>query len=243
MKNKGVGFIDKENPPYFPIGKLHGELENKETQKAKAVIDLMKEKYMKLLFLFLLDEETLRLSQRELAERCQVSLGTVNKFLKDLKDVGYLKVFENKKRVLLKKKELISNWAHMFSNKLRVGFQKRRFRKVGGKQDWWKDKNVLKDTSSYFGGDVAAYHLTKYLEPEKVNIYTKDLAKLSKNLKIVQDREGDIEVLECFWADLYPQEKDELLAPPLVVFADLINQGDSRSLEAAGMIFKEYLEK
>lgn len=52
------------------------------------------------------------------------------------------------------------------------------------------------------------------------------------------DTNGEIEVYETFWEKGYEKEK---CAPPLLVYADLIINGDKRSLETAKIIYDQYL--
>jgi hypothetical protein len=52
---------------------------------------------------------------------------------------------------------------------------------------------------------------------------------------VVPDEAGTVTIYQKFWND------DAAAANPLVLYADLINQGDGRSLEAANILRNEAL--
>ena len=81
----------------------------------------------------------------------------------------------------------------------------------------WK---TLNGDNFKWGGENAGALLTKFLQPEKFIIYTKDKNELMKSLKLVPDPLGEIEVLDQFWFD---KESDENIVPSLLAYADLIN--------------------
>jgi hypothetical protein len=108
-----------------------------------------------------------------------------------------------------------------------------------------KDWEALEKLNFKWGGENAAAILTKYIQPEKYTIYTtENRVKLVRQLKLVPDPTGQVELLQQFWPDGEHPEKEELKAtvPPLLVYADLITNFDSRNREAAERIKKSYLD-
>jgi hypothetical protein len=49
---------------------------------------------------------------------------------------------------------------------------------------------------------------------------------------------GDVEILERFWKTEAEKQPEEL-APPLLVYADLLATGNQRNLETAKMIYEQ----
>jgi hypothetical protein len=88
---------------------------------------------------------------------------------------------------------------------------------------------------------VAAAKLTKQLKPEKVIIYAPEPpGKLIIEQKLRKTTAGDIEILKPFWT--FDHEFDALgIAPPLLVYADLMATGDDRNIETAEIIYDNYL--
>ena len=53
--------------------------------------------------------------------------------------------------------------------------------------------------------------------------------------------DGNIEILETFWCpELVNQPTD--IAPPLLVYADLMATADGRNIEAAKEVYERFLE-
>ena len=85
--------------------------------------------------------------------------------------------------------------------------------------------------------------MTHYLKPEVTTIYTRRPNNdLILDLKLRQDKTGDIELRERFW-DFQNIEPDPTVVPLLLVYADLMATGDPRNIETAKMIYDEYLQK
>ncbi|MBI4752750.1 MAG: hypothetical protein HY774_30035 [Acidobacteria bacterium] len=52
---------------------------------------------------------------------------------------------------------------------------------------------------------------------------------------------GNTEILRRFWIALQSEARKKQVGPPLVVYADLISIGDSRTRETAKIIYDQYL--
>ena len=62
------------------------------------------------------------------------------------------------------------------------------------------------------------------------------------DLKLRQDRNGDIELREKFW-EFDTEGTDRAVVPPLLVYADLLATGDTRNIETAKVIYSDYLQR
>jgi hypothetical protein len=63
-----------------------------------------------------------------------------------------------------------------------------------------------------------------------------------RELRLVPDKEGNIELVQAFWNRELVQPQDGV-APAVLVYADLIASIDSRNHEAAARIKKQYFGK
>lgn len=99
----------------------------------------------------------------------------------------------------------------------------------------------LTTTKTRWGGEPGADILTNYLRPEKFILFT-DLNRIDfiKATRLMPDQNGEKEVYETFWNMGNEMEKS---APPLLVYEDLIINGDKRSLETAKMIYGRHLQE
>lgn len=60
-----------------------------------------------------------------------------------------------------------------------------------------------------------------------------------KKYRLVPDNNGNVKVFKKFWEN---DAVNNNVVPPLLVYTDLINQGDRRCTETAQKIYDEYLQ-
>ena len=97
---------------------------------------------------------------------------------------------------------------------------------------------------AFWSGEVAARSLSRYLKPQTVTIYAETtLARLQAEYGLRRDANGEIELLRRFWKFEEWDEKTLQVAPPLLVYADLLMTADDRNLETAEMIYDQYISR
>jgi len=84
--------------------------------------------------------------------------------------------------------------------------------------------------------------LLHHLEPQTATIYGRETPKqLIAEYKMRADVNGDVEILDAFWnLNHVPTIRD--VVPPILAYADLATTTDGRNLEAAKMIYDEFIE-
>ena len=208
---------------------------NKKTNQARA----FQEAGLKLLLLLLSNPETLQFSYRKLAEKTGIALGSVSNIFKELEESHYLLKTKNK-RVLKNQVEIIERWVTAYNELLKPRSFRRRMRAIGNE---FSTKNIINnsDINLYFGGEPGGELLTGYLKPKDYIIYTdEETSKVAKELKLVPDEFGNIELYNKFWTDGLDL-RNHNTAPPLVVYADLLGIGNNRNVETAKIILKNGL--
>ncbi|PSL35816.1 type IV toxin-antitoxin system AbiEi family antitoxin [Chitinophaga ginsengisoli] len=196
---------------------------------------------LKFLFAILSKNALLTSPYRQIAQAAGIALGSIGPLLEELKEGGHIESIEGSTR-LLDKEKLIRRWIELFHVTLRPKLMKGRFRFFDKQQqDKWKS---LQATTFYWSGEAGADLLTNYLEPETFTIYSSGTTnELIKQLKLIPDIEGNIEVLEQYWDDslLKDHNLPEGIAPPLIIYAELMAGTDSRTWETAEKIKNKYL--
>jgi len=191
-------------------------------------------------FALLCKRELLNATYRDIATNTQVALGTVAGVMKDLATQGYLVDVNEDQRRFIRKKELLDKWITAYAEKLRPKKLLGRYKAT--KPDFWQQAEIT-HLDAQWGGEVAAYRLTRYLKPEIVTIYTrKPFNHLILDLKLRQDKNGDVEVRERFWKFENP-DFDKTIVPTLLVYADLLATGDARNIETAKQLYNDYLQR
>lgn len=177
---------------------------------------------------------------REINKAAAVALGTVGWVMRDLKQMQYLVDMGKRGRRLIRKENLLTKWVTTYPEQLRPKQLIGRYRAID--YNWWKHTE-LHTFKAYWGGEIAATMLTKYLKPQIVTIYTKQpLGKLLLKNKIKKDPNGDIEILKAFWKFEYNWPHPNLVHP-LLIYADLLATGDARNIETARIIYDQELTR
>ena len=176
---------------------------------------------------------------REVATIAGVALGAIGPVLDDLTQRGYLHKAKTPAGTILKKKELLSEWVTYYPATLRPTLQPRRYQ---------ADREQLTHTGlepfgAYWGGEYGAEKLTRYLKAERFLIYTPGALRtpLITKARMRLATDGNTEILGTFWhPELVKQPTD--IAPPLLVYADLMATTDGRNIEAAKEVYERFLE-
>ena len=254
LREMAIGFYEVDREIYFPFHySFEGNLsEDSSGSRAIAQKGFRAESSMKLLLYFVCKPKSLEYTQRELAKLLDMSLGAVNKSLKDLAEKR-LVITSRKRRYLGKFDEIADRWRISFADHLRKNFTIGTFSPLGDDfyKRWRTDyiwnsscesdesyewSKTYRDLGIFWGGEAAASIRTGYLTPELFQIYTYDdrIAKILKTLLLKKDPEGIVKIAKCFW----PQElnANEYAAPDFVTYCELLNSGIDRNLEAAEVL-------
>lgn len=193
---------------------------------------------IKLIFQFLVDPEKTQLPYRNLAELADISLGSVGMIMQELIDLNFiLKTKQTKK--LKNTKELLYRWITAYHDVLRPRLLKKQMRFISqDSYNRWKDIDFTRINGTvYWGGEPAANLLTGFLHPGSFTIYTDQSWHIFKEIELVPDENGKVEVLEMFW------KKDTCQGVPAVlIYADLMSSGSDRNIETAKIIYDNELQ-
>lgn len=236
MRDMHIQFIDTAGNAYinrpplfiFMYGNKAMPLQDEET-----TTNLFGAAGVRVVFALLCKQNLEKGTYREIADTAGVALGTVAGVMKDLIRQNFLIELVDRGRTLVQKQDLADKWANAYVTKFRA--RKIIGRYTAPRDQFWRDTD-LRTLNAYWGGEVAANKLTHYLKPEVITIYThQPVDNLVMALKLRKDDKGAIELREQFWNFTTDTDKTATV-PPLLVYADLLAIGDTRTLEAAEMI-------
>lgn len=194
---------------------------------------------LKVVFHFLLEEDMINLTYREIAAKTETALGHINYVMQGLKEAGFLIPMTKDTYKLTRKKELLEKWIEAYHQKLKPTLKVDTFQFVNKDNYFnWKEI-VLKKGETFWGGEPAGDILTNYLNPGEFTMYTTESRQdLIKNYKMVPAEKGNINVYRKFWFC----ETTGNMVPEILAYADLANNNDRRSQETAQKIYDEYLQ-
>ncbi|OEE18292.1 hypothetical protein OAY_10210 [Vibrio cyclitrophicus ZF205] len=187
---------------------------------------------MKCLFALLVDDKLLTRPYNEIAHQANISLGMVSKAIHYLISNKYIPEKKANRR-LLDKPALIYQWLQSYNSVLRPKTNMMRL----ASHQYWGELELL--PGEFWGGEVAASDLTRYLIPEHALLYTYlPLQQKIRQYRARPDDNGNLTVANPFWGkslDVTP------FALALLSTAELLNSQDSRNREAAEIINDRYL--
>lgn len=243
LKEIGINYIDTAGNAFVKhkdlIFFIEGQKKvNKErTNQPRA----FQEAGLKILFHLLSNPEHLQDSYRTIADKADVSLGSVSHVMAELEDLNFLLKTKDK-RILKNKKELLERWIVEYNATLRPRIIRKQMRFINADDVRnWRTINTHTDNGAIlWGGEPGGALLTQNLRPEKFTVFTDlDLAAIAKTLRLVPDENGAVEVLQKFWNTDFENTN---VAPTLLVYADLISSGFGRNLETAKQIEENELQ-
>ena len=193
---------------------------------------------LKVLFEFLQNPILMNQSYRQIATKTGTSIGNVTNIIQGLKQEDFILSINKDTLKLNNTESLITKWADGFTKNLKPSLRIGTFRFLKENDLLaWKDLE-LDASKTVWGGEPAGNLLTDYLHPAEFTLYTDESRnELIKNYKLIPDEKGNMKVYERFWKGNSLEQKT---APPLIVYADLMENSDRRSIETAQKIYDEY---
>jgi len=241
MKEMGLFFMDWAGNAYInkpPIYVFVKGNKLAEELKPAQIKRLFKTTGLRVVFALLDAPGRVNLPYRQIAGMTDVALGTVDWIFRDLREMGFLVDMGGRKRRMTNLLTLQKRWVEAYPDQLRPKLGIEKFK--ADHPDWWQDIDIA-NYNACWGGEVAAAKVTRRLKPEKVIIYAPEPpGKLIIEKKLRKTLAGNIEILKPFWKFDH-QLMNEGIAPPLLVYADLMATGDDRNMETAGIIYDRYL--
>ncbi|MCD4736517.1 MAG: type IV toxin-antitoxin system AbiEi family antitoxin [Bacteroidales bacterium] len=196
---------------------------------------------IKTVFHFLLYEDLINYTHREIANTVEIGLGNINYILNGLKELGFLVKLNVNEYKLTDKKKLLEKWMEAYREKLQPDLKIGTFRFLK-EEDFVNWRNIpLQNMKTWWGGEPAGDMLTNHLRPEELTLYTLETRQeLMKHYRLVPDETGNIKVYNKFW-NIDNVNLD--IVPPLLIYTDLINKNDKRCTEIAEIIYDEHIKE
>ncbi len=242
LRERGINYIDIAGNAFIKYNDLVVLIEGQKKAKKEKTNQsrAFQEAGLKILFHLLYKPEHLQDSYRKIAEKADVSIGSVSNVMAELEELNFL-LKTNDKRVLKNTNELLERWIVEFNAVLRPRIVRKRMRFVDpdGQRNWKQLDTQSNDGVVLWGGEPGGALLTNNLRPEQFVIFTDlELSGLAKKFRLVPGENGEIEVLQKFWKNDLGNDK---IAPALLIYADLINSGFGRNIETAKQILENEL--
>lgn len=192
------------------------------------IYPIFRDKGLKVLFNFLLDRSNIDRPFRDIQRATDVAIGTVKNIIDGLAAQRLARI-EGRRRHLADVDRLLALWSANYAQSLKPKLLLTRmsFRSETARRDW---SALQLPEGMYWGGEPAAALTDNYLKPGEFTIYTDTLAPALMLTRAVKpDCDGDILIYQKFWSGT----SDANTVPAVLTYADLIESGNSRCIEAA----------
>lgn len=244
LKANNIQFIDTVGNAYLHKNECFIYIKGNKREKTaqpRPTTRAFQKKGLQIVFAMMCNPDLLNATYREIEVQANVALGTIGPVLNDLKEMNLLIELGKHGKKFTNKKKLLQRWVEEYPVKLRPDLILGRFTTINPDEfNWWKDTE-LDHPHTLWGGEIAAEHITLYLKPAIVTIYTtKPAGLLITQHRLKKDPQGEIEILRPFWntGNIPP---DQQYVHPILVYADLVATGDARNIETAHMIYDKIL--
>ena len=242
LKSLGLNYMESAGNCFIRAGSLFLFINDQAVTPARqtATGKLWGQSGLKFLFVIISEPALLNGPYRTIAKKAGIALGNIGTLLDELREAGFAKEHEPGHFLLDHKEKLVDRWAEMYHLRLRPKLARGRFRFLKNQVENWQGI----EGDFYWGGEPAGAIYTSFLKPETFTVYTTGKAPdLMKTLAAVPAGDGNIEWMEQFWSDTLKTADAGKghVVPPLLAYAELAADLDSRNLEVATRIKENYL--
>lgn len=231
--NYAIRYTHKNGLLYFMLG---NKGEPPVADPRPNVYPIFKDKGLQVIFYFLMDRENISKPYREIQKATGVAIGTVKNIIDGMIYQRFAKL-EGNKRFLLNIDKLLMVWGANYCQILRpkLLLLKMKFRNLND-TDW---QNLDLPKGMQWSCEAAAALTDKFLTPGTFTIYAEVPAPtIMKTGMVVPDIHGDICIYEKFWKE----EASGKCVPPALTYAELMDTGIGRCIEAAQKMKEHELE-
>lgn len=189
---------------------------------------IFREAGLKVIFYFLLERNNINKTYREIQSATGVAIGTVKNVIAGMVYRQFARV-EGRKRFLTNIERLLTHWIIGYGQNLRpkLFVTRMKFRDKA-RQETWKD--IALPEGVLWGSEPAEALSGQYLTPGDFVVYTDEpISALLKTGTMMPQVDGNIAVYQKFWKTDYAGKT----VPPVLIYADLMDAGNGRCVEAA----------
>lgn len=234
-RRAGINFLDTAGNAYIDTPAMFVSVTGQARPEVLRIpgdkSTLRKASTLRVVFSLLTIDGLVHKPARAIAEAAGVALGPTSEAINDLRGMGYLSGGVREKR-LANRDLLLREWAKQYPISLRDKLKPQR---CSPAHPDWQSTIKLDKIEAVWSGEMAAALLTDHLVASTGCIYCwGDQRNVLLSQRLRPDPNGPIELLQAFWPR--PDTLEAVVAPTLLVYADLMAGNDGRSREVADIL-------
>lgn len=242
LRNQGIEFVDAAGNAYLAGQGLYVWVTGKPPRRARVERRGLHAAGLKLVFV-LLQQRRRRWNLRELARDAGIGLGGVAGILAALQERNWIRRVRDEVE-LQDPEAMLKRWDEGFADTLRPKLLLARCRRRPGTEIAALPAllgGTGVRTEALLGGELGAGVLTRHLRPQAATLHVPDadLDDVMRKLALLPDPAGDVQILATFGATNGAREDG--IADPLLVRAELLLQPDDRLREVAEILRTQHI--
>lgn len=255
LKERSVPFMDLAGNTYINRPPVYIDIQGKKPEKLDNKLAHIKQlgkafqpKGMKVVFMLLIQPELVNKPMRAIADTAEVALGTVKQVLDDLVYQGFIVQRAQRTKELVNKKKLLDKWLDAYPTTLEAKLRKEVY--TADKLELLR-KLDLTDMGALWGGEYAAELCDNYLKTKDYLIYVQPEQKneILKTAKLRKTKPGenlDQTAARVILAELplaidKVKGKQDCLAHPYLIYANLLASQNPRIIDAATRFYEKHI--
>lgn len=196
---------------------------------------------LQVVFALLTNPAWAQLPTRTLATTAGVANGTAAGALRGLEKQGFVLGRRAGKRRLRNREQLLAKWTEGYLQRLEPAVAINRYAAETTPGDWWRHAG---NDHVFLGGEAAAAEVTQFLTPELITLYVEgNPARAVLKNRLREDAKGKVLLKRKFWNFDPPDWPYHGVAPPVLIYADLLATNDARCIETANRIKEQHLAR
>lgn len=243
LSSHHIGFIDQAGNCHIAVGRDYlAHIEGRRPEQTARQGRGMGARSYQVLFALLARPELVTAPVRSLAEAAGVRKTAAADLLQRLQEEG-LVLRDKAKRRIVRPNVLLDRWVAGYADKLRPRLLAGRYR-AAGKDPLAFEKQaeaMLQGLNWAWGGATAGFRLTQHYRSATTTVHVASPpSALQRQLSLLPAKDGPIVVLDVP-GPLGLESPLPHIANPLLVYTELLVEGDERALEAAVEIRTRFL--
>tara|TARA_R110002096_G_scaffold44524_1_gene119661 strand:- start:19827 stop:20669 length:843 start_codon:yes stop_codon:yes gene_type:complete len=241
----GFSYLDARGNCHINLGAFFVHIEGRTgpTQVAHSMDRGIRRAGYQVLFAYLAKPELLNETIREVAAVSGVSRQPVSTLRRRLVDDGYVFTTKSGTRWYPRRfSDAINLWLQGYKATLRPALLVGRFRTRERNPGLLEELlvNALGDEAFQWGGAAAANRMSPHFRGQRTVLHVSSKAEERvRGIEMMPDRKGNLELLRAFGDFSGPKPE---LVPPLLAYAELLQDDSERARESAQILFEKFIE-
>ncbi len=242
LAEAGINYVDRHGNCHLAVGSLYLHVEGRTGPPQASSDKGLRSPGYQVLFAYLAEPALLDRPVREVAERAGVSRQPPSDVRRRLIEDGH--VVETKSRcrwVDSRRDDALNLWLRGYETTVRTSLMRGTFRTRADPAELEYQIETIRLSDEFrWGGTTAGYRLVEHYRGARTTVHLAERTPgLAQELGAVPDPRGNLVVMNAFGTINWQPKRNTV--HPLLVYSEMLRDGDERAREAAEMLFDKHI--